>query len=109
MPSPAPGPQDRGHGAATAAYSALLADYSLDMTGKLGELEPARAVIPPGTRVHVGFVNSGDPAARVAAARAVKRSGFVPVLVIAARRLRSEAMFREYWTHCRRRAPEEAC
>lgn len=96
MPSPAPGPHDRGHGAATAACSALLADYSLGMTGKLGELEPARAVIPPGTRVHVGFVNSGDLAARVAAARAVKRSGFVPVPVIAARRLRSEAMLREY-------------
>ncbi len=96
MPSPAPGPQDRGHGAATAAYSALLADYSLGMTGKLGELEPARAVVSPGTRVHVGFVDTGDLAMRVSTARAIKESGFMPVPVIAARRLRSEAMLREY-------------
>ena len=95
MPSPAPGPQDRGHGTA-GACSELLTDYSVDMSGKLGELEQARAIIPPGTRVHVGFVDTGDPAARVAAARAVKEAGFVPVPVIAARRLRSEAMLREY-------------
>ena len=94
MPSPAPGPRDRGHDTA-AASSALLADFSLDMTGKLGELEPARAVIPPGTRVHVGFTGSQDLAARASTARAVKRSGFVPIPVIAARRLRSEAMLRE--------------
>ncbi len=96
MLSPAAGPQDRGHGTAAAAGSELLADFSLGMTGELGELEQARAFIPPGTRVHVGFVDTGDPAARVAAARAIKEAGFVPVPVIAARRLRSEAMLREY-------------
>ena len=80
-----------------AARSALLADFSLGMTGKeAGELERARAVIPPGTRVHVGFVDSEDLATRLGAARAVKRSGLVPVPIIAARRLRSEKMLREY-------------
>jgi methylenetetrahydrofolate reductase (NADPH) len=96
VPSPAPRPQDRGHGTAAAAGSELLTDFSLDMTGKLGELEPARTVIPPGTRVHVGFADTGNPAARAAAARAIKEAGFMPVPVIAARRLRSEAMLREY-------------
>lgn len=79
-----------------AADSTLLADFSLDMTGKLGELESARTVLPPGTRVHVGFISGQDPAGRASTARAIKRSGFVPVPVIAARRLRSEAMLREY-------------
>lgn len=76
---------------------ALLADFSLGMTGKdVGELERARVAIPPGTRVHVGFVDSEDLAMRVGAARAVRRSGLVPVPIIAARRLRSEEMLREY-------------
>ncbi len=96
MRSPAAGPQRRGDGAA-AACSALLADYSLGIAAKeLGELEPARAVIPPGARVHVGFRDSEDLAMRVSTARAIKRSGFVPVPVIAARRLLSERMLREY-------------
>lgn len=59
MPSPAAGPEDRGHDTA-AACSALLADFSLGMMGKLGELAPARAVIPPGTRIHVGFTSGQD-------------------------------------------------
>jgi methylenetetrahydrofolate reductase (NADPH) len=92
MPSPATGPQGRSHDTS----AALFADYSLDMTGKIGAVETAWAVIPPGTRLHVGFTDSQDLARRVSAARAVKRSGFVPVPVIAARRLRSEAMLREY-------------
>jgi methylenetetrahydrofolate reductase (NADPH) len=93
VPSAATGPQGRSHDTA----AALLADYSVDMTGKdLGELGQARAVIPPGTRVHVGFTDGQDLTRRVSTARAVKGSGFVPVPVIAARRLRSEAMLREY-------------
>jgi methylenetetrahydrofolate reductase (NADPH) len=76
---------------------ALLADFSLGMTGKeIPDLERARALIPAGTRVHVGFVDSEDLATRVGTARAIRQSGFVPVPVIAARRLRSEAMLREY-------------
>jgi hypothetical protein len=53
MHSPAPGPRGRGYDTAVVS-SALLIGYSLDMTGELGELEQASAVIPPGTRIHVG-------------------------------------------------------
>jgi methylenetetrahydrofolate reductase (NADPH) len=94
---PAAEPHGRGHDAAALAGSALLADFSLDIAWKeAGELEPARAIIPPGTRVHVGFVDSEDLAVRLSTARAIKGSGFTPVPVIAARRLRSEGMLREY-------------
>jgi methylenetetrahydrofolate reductase (NADPH) len=76
---------------------ALLADFSLGVTGKqVGALEQSRAAIPPGTRIHIGFQDSDDMAARVNTARAVLRSGFVPVPIIAARRLLSETMLREY-------------
>ncbi len=96
MPSPAPGPHGRGHDAAAAAC-ALLADFSLGMAWQeAGELEPARAVIPSGTRIHVGFVDSEDLAVRVSTVRAIRDAGFTPVPVIAARRLRSEGMLREY-------------
>lgn len=76
---------------------ALLADFSLGVAWKeLGDLEQARAVAPPGTRVHVGFLDSEDMAMRVSTARAVRRAGFVPVPIIAARRLLSEGMFLQY-------------
>jgi methylenetetrahydrofolate reductase (NADPH) len=77
--------------------SALLADFSLDITSKeLGELRPARAVIPVGTRVQLAFPDGVDLAERVSAARAIEEAGFTPVPVIAARRLRSAEMLREY-------------
>jgi len=97
MRNPAPEPDGRGHDAAAAILGALLADFSLGVASKeTGELAGTRSLIPPGTRVHVGFVDSEDMAMRVSTARAVRQSGFVPVPVIAARRLRSEAMLREY-------------
>jgi methylenetetrahydrofolate reductase (NADPH) len=74
----------------------LLGDFSLGVTGdELGELGQARAVIPPGTRVHVGF-RSEDLAARWETARAVKTLGFAPVPIIPARRMTSGGMLREY-------------
>jgi methylenetetrahydrofolate reductase (NADPH) len=81
-----------------AGLGALLADFSLDIpTGKgTGELEQARALIPPGTRVHLGFVDSEDLDTPVRAARDLRRSGFVPVPIIAARRLESQRMLGEY-------------
>jgi methylenetetrahydrofolate reductase (NADPH) len=86
-------PHGRGHDVA----AAILVDFSLGAAWReIGELEGTRSLIPPGTRVHVGFVDSEDMAMRVNTARAVKQSGFVPVPVIAARRLGSEAMLREY-------------
>jgi methylenetetrahydrofolate reductase (NADPH) len=90
MTSPVPG-------SVPAAYSALFADFSLDVTAKeLGELEPARGVIPAGTSVQLAFPDSADLAERVSTARAIKGAGFTPVPIIAARRLRSAGMLREY-------------
>jgi methylenetetrahydrofolate reductase (NADPH) len=77
--------------------SALLRDFSLGVRWtETGALARVREVIPPDTRIHVGFLDSEDMAMRVGTARAIRQSGFVPVPVIAARRLRSEAMLREY-------------
>ncbi|MBO0837454.1 MAG: hypothetical protein J2P28_18365 [Actinobacteria bacterium] len=73
MPSPALGPQSRGDEAPPAR--ALLADYSLDMTGKdLGEPESARAVIPPGTGSTSASptVSLADPAATAAPDRFIR-------------------------------------
>jgi methylenetetrahydrofolate reductase (NADPH) len=83
--------------AKTGAAASLLPEFSLGVTWHdIRELEQARAVIPPGTRVYVGFVDSEDLATRVATVRAVRRFGYVPVPIIAARRLRSEDMLRTY-------------
>lgn len=75
----------------------LLDGFSLEMTGKdVPGLEQARATIPPGTRINVTFLGNEEPQARLAAARAVRRSGFVPVPHISARRLRSRAELAEF-------------
>ena len=97
MRSPEPGPMARNRDAAAAARSALLADFSLDITSKeLGELVPARAVIPAGASVQLSFPDGADLAERASTARAIKEAGFMPVPIIAARRLRSQQMLREY-------------
>jgi methylenetetrahydrofolate reductase (NADPH) len=81
---------------------ALLAGCSLGVTWKeLGDLEQARAVIPPGTRINVGFRDTADMAMRVSTARAIRRAGFFPVPIIAARRLLSEEMLRQYLAELR--------
>ena len=82
--------------------AALLADYSLGVAWQeLGDLEQARALVPPGTRVHVGFLDSEDMAMRVSMVRAVRRAEFVPVPIIAARRLLSQGMLARYLTELR--------
>jgi methylenetetrahydrofolate reductase (NADPH) len=74
-----------------------LTDFSLGAGGKdVRDLERARSVIPPGTRVHMGFLDSEDQETRLATARAVRGLGFVPVPLIAARRLESEVMLRGF-------------
>jgi hypothetical protein len=96
MGSSAPGPTARNRDGA-AARGALLADFSLDITAKeLSELGPARAVIPAGTPVQLAFPDGADLAERASTARAIKEAGFTPVPIIAARRLRSRQMLREY-------------
>jgi methylenetetrahydrofolate reductase (NADPH) len=79
------------------AVAALLADFSLEITGKdAPKLAEARGAIPRGTRINVTFLDNEEPRLRVAAARAVKRSGFIPVPHIAARRLVSAAMLEDF-------------
>ncbi|MFG6403013.1 MULTISPECIES: methylenetetrahydrofolate reductase [unclassified Microbacterium] len=67
------------------------------MTGKdIPGLEEARSAIPAGTKINVTFLGNEDLEMRVAAAKAVKDMGFVPVPHISARRLASEAQLAEY-------------
>ncbi|MFD4599219.1 methylenetetrahydrofolate reductase [Streptomyces sp. NPDC058464] len=81
----------------TAARTSLLDDFSLEMTGKdVPKLEEARDTIPQGTRINVTFLGNEDLELRLAAARAVKRLGFVPVPHISARRLGSRDEFERF-------------
>ncbi|MFI9804696.1 methylenetetrahydrofolate reductase [Streptomyces sp. NPDC052301] len=80
-----------------AVGTALLDDFSLEMTGKdVARLEEARDSIPPGTRINITFLAGEDLGMRLAAARAVKRLGFVPVPHISARRLPSRGALEEF-------------
>lgn len=75
----------------------LLTDFSLEMTGKdVAKLAEARDTIPQGTRINVAFIENEDPPMRLDAARAARRSGFVPMPHISARRLRSQAALEEF-------------
>ncbi|WP_432133496.1 MULTISPECIES: methylenetetrahydrofolate reductase [unclassified Streptomyces] len=75
----------------------LLDGFSLEMTGKdVAGLEEAHGAIPAGTRVNVTFLGNEDLETRVAAARAVRRLGFVPVPHLSARRLRSRGELAEF-------------
>jgi methylenetetrahydrofolate reductase (NADPH) len=80
----------------------LLADCSLEVAGKdIDGLEHAQAVLPPGTRFHVAFVDSEDLLARMRTTRAIQQAGFVPVPVISARRLVSAEMLWQYLAELR--------
>ncbi|WP_152642165.1 methylenetetrahydrofolate reductase [Microbacterium azadirachtae] len=66
------------------------------MTGKdVPGLQEARDTIPAGTKINVTFLGNEDLDMRVAAAKAVRDLGFVPVPHISARRLRSRAQLEE--------------
>ncbi|MER5434110.1 methylenetetrahydrofolate reductase [Streptomyces sp. NPDC002588] len=83
--------------ATSAVSTSLLDDFSLEMTGKdVPKLEEARDSIPPGTRINVTFLANENLQMRLAASRAVKRLGFVPVPHLSARRLGSQAEFEEF-------------
>ena len=83
--------------APAAVGTALLDDFSLEMTGKdVPGLEEAASLIPQGTRVNVTFLGNENLRMRLDAARAVKRLGFVPVPHISARRLGSRADFEQF-------------
>lgn len=77
--------------------AALLADASLEMTGKdIPGLEEAAPLLAPGTRINVTFLGNEDLDMRVAAAKAVRDHGFVPVPHISARRLPSQDALEEF-------------
>ena len=77
--------------------AALVDGFSLEMTGKdVPGLEEARDTIPQGTKVNVTFLGNEDLDMRVAAAKAVKEMGFVPVPHISARRLESQDQLEEF-------------
>ncbi len=83
--------------AAAAAAAALLDDFSLEMTGKdVAGLADAAPLLPAGTRVNVTFLGNEDLDMRLAAARAVRDLGFVPIPHISARRLASQAQLEEF-------------
>lgn len=81
----------------TVTSTALLSDFSLEMTGKdVDDLQSATSLIPPGTRINVTFLGNEDLDMRVRAARAVRESGFVPVPHVSARRLSSRSELEEF-------------
>ncbi|MGW2211221.1 methylenetetrahydrofolate reductase [Streptomyces sp. NPDC001781] len=71
---------------------ALLDGASLEMTGKdVPRLTEARASLDGGTRINVTYLAGEDAGMRLAAARAVREQGLVPVPHLSARRLPSSA------------------
>ena len=80
-----------------AASLELVNDFSLEMTGKdVPGLIEAKDSIPQGTKINVTFLGNEDLEMRVAAAKAVRELGFVPVPHISARRLASQAQLEEF-------------
>jgi methylenetetrahydrofolate reductase (NADPH) len=85
------------HATNRAASLELMKDFSLEMTGKdIPALIEARPLIPLGTRINVTFLGNEDLDMRVAAAKAVRELGFVPVPHISARRLKSRQQLEEF-------------
>ena len=67
------------------------------MTGKdIPALHEAQGVIPAGTKINITSLGSEDVDMRVAAAKAVRDLGFVPVPHISARRIASHAELEEF-------------
>lgn len=85
------------HATNRAASLQLMKDFSLEMTGKdIPALIEARPLIPLGTRINVTFLGNEDLEMRVAAAKAVRELGFVPVPHLSARRLKSQQELEEF-------------
>lgn len=80
-----------------AAALQLVKGFSIEMTGKDVEaLHDAKDLIPAGTKINVTYLHNEDLEMRVAAAKAVRELGFVPVPHISARRLTSQAQLEEF-------------
>lgn len=71
--------------------------YSIEMTAKdIDALRAAAPSMPAETPVAITFLPGEDPAARIAAAVAVRRLGFEPMPHFSARRIVSEDAFEDY-------------
>jgi methylenetetrahydrofolate reductase (NADPH) len=80
-----------------AASLELMDGLSLEMTGKdIPSLQEAAHAIPQGTKINVTFLSNEDLQMRVAASKAVKDLGFIPVPHISARRLASQDQLEEF-------------
>ena len=80
-----------------AASLGLVNGFSIEMTGKdVDALHEAKDFIPAGTKINVTYLHNEDLEMRVAAAKAVRELGFVPVPHISARRLQSQAQLEEF-------------
>jgi methylenetetrahydrofolate reductase (NADPH) len=80
-----------------AAALDLVGNYSLEMTGKdVPGLTEAKDSIPAGTKINVTFLGNEDLDMRVAASKAVRDMGFIPVPHISARRLSSQDQLEEF-------------
>ncbi|UDY23468.1 methylenetetrahydrofolate reductase [Nocardioides sp. Kera G14] len=83
--------------ATTEAVCTLLADFSLEMTGKdVDHLREAAPSIPQGTRINVTYLEHEDLDTRLVAARTARDLGFVPVPHVSARRLASVSQLEEF-------------
>ncbi|MEV4988809.1 methylenetetrahydrofolate reductase [Pseudarthrobacter sp. LMD1-1-1.1] len=80
-----------------AASLELINNFSLEMTGKdIPALIEAKDRIPPGTRINVTFLGNEDLEMRVAAAKAARDLGFIPVPHVSARRLASKGELEKF-------------
>lgn len=80
-----------------AASLELIKNFSLEMTGKdIPALIEAKDSIPPGTRINVTFLGNEDLEMRVAAAKAARDLGFIPVPHVSARRLASKGELEKF-------------
>lgn len=75
----------------------MVSGYSIEMTAKdIDSLRAAAPSIRPTAPIAVTFLPNEDPAARIAAVKAVRDLGFEPMPHFSARRIQSTAEFEEY-------------
>jgi methylenetetrahydrofolate reductase (NADPH) len=76
--------------ASGAPLDALMSGYSLEMSARdLAAVEQSAGMLAPGTAIAITYLPGESTAARLQAAQGVRRSGFVPVPHLAARRFGS--------------------
>ena len=93
-----------------ASPATLLSGYSLEITTKDADtLQDAATLIPQRTAISVTFLPGESMEARVAAAAAISRLGFIPVPHIAARRFESAAELERFLARLQGEARADRC